>query len=235
MEKLGKKSKGFTLLEVLIATSMFVIVLVITIGTVGFGAGFQGRINQQKRVSDETRKLSDMITRDVQAASGEISVGQGTDVYNFKSGLAEFACIESCILKNNSISAMDLSGNALNQPANALVIAGKDSYKIYLSEGNKDKAVAIYYNEIKRTDISNNVLYSNDIMSIRKDKYLISSSKADTTIAFGGLCLSDNVSSRQQSYVQYYILSQTKDYVDVNVQNRARAEIRSTVTSRRYN
>jgi len=230
----AKKSKGFTLLEVLIATSMFVIVLVITIGTVGFGAGFQGRINQQKRVTDETRKLSDMITRDVQAARGEISVGQGTDVYNFKSGLAEFACIESCLLKNDRVAQADLSGDALNQPANALVIASENSYKIYLSEGNKDKTPAIYYNEIKRTDISNNVLYSNEIMSVRSEKYLISSSKVDTTIAFGGLCASDNISPRQQSFVQYYVLSQTKNYSDVAVQNRARAEIRSTATSRSY-
>lgn len=230
----AKKSKGFTLLEVLIATSMFVIVLVITIGTVGFGAGFQGRINQQKRVTDETRKLSDMITRDVQAARGEISVGQGTDVYNFKSGLAEFACIESCLLKNDRVAQADLSGDALNQPANALVIASENSYKIYLSERNKDKTPAIYYNEIKRTDVSNNVLYSNEIMSVRSEKYLISSSKVDTTIAFGGLCASDNISPRQQSFVQYYVLSQTKNYSDVAVQNRARAEIRSTATSRSY-
>jgi hypothetical protein len=213
---------------------MFVIVLVITIGTVGFGAGFQGRINQQKRVSDEARKLSDMVTRDVQAASGSIFVGQGTDTYTFKSGVAEFACIESCILKNDRVSANDLSGSGLNQAANALVIAGKDSYKIYFSEGNKDKTAAIYYNEIKRTDVAKNTLYSIDIMSVRNDNNLISSSKADTTISFGGLCASDKISTRQQSYVQYYILSQTKDYIDVNVQNRARAEIRSTVTSRSY-
>jgi len=235
VEKTQKKLKGFTLLEVLIATSMFVVVLIITIGTVGFGAGFQGRIGQQKRVTDETSRISDLIERDIRGANAEIKVAAGAQTYTFDHGLAEFVCIESCSLKNNNVASVELTNVDIADAANALVISANDSYKIYLSEGNKDKVAVVYYKEIKKSLFKDDVLSGNDIIMIRKSENQISSTKLETSIYFAGLASSMSGSTAQQDFVQFYIVSRSLDYNNAKVQNRAKSELRSIITSRRYN
>ncbi len=234
MTQINRKTKGFTMLEVLIATSLFVVVLVITIGTVGFSAGFQNRISSQKRATDEIRRISDLITRDVRSATSEAKIVQGTDSISFKNGLVELNCIESCQIKNNIIPSAEVSGDNYQNGANVLLIATADSYKVYFSEGNSTKFPAIYFKEIKFSTLKNNAISTQEIMNIRTNDYLISSSKLDTKIGFGGYCPNESVGSLLQPYAQYYIRSQSKNYVTSRVQDRAQATLRSSVTSRKY-
>ena len=231
---LTKKSNGFTLLEVLIATSLFVIVLVITIGTVGFGAGFQGRIALQRRVSDETRRVSDLNTRDVRAVNGTFKFVEGNKTYTFTGWLAEFYCIENCSLKNQLVPSKELTGVNSLEAANALIVSTKDSYKIYLSEGNKNKTPGIYYKEIVKDNTAETTFNSIDVIAIRKPENLITRENFESSVKFGGLAQATEATNKQQSFIQYLLLSRSKDYDTAKVQEKAKSEFRTTVTSISY-
>jgi|GEM_PF-2395095 len=94
--------KGFTLIEILIALSIFSVVLMMTTSIVGQSAGFQSKIEAQKDTFQATRAISDMMATDIRSANigGEIGADVNLDpspilsrgLKNYTSGLAIFDC-----------------------------------------------------------------------------------------------------------------------------------------------
>jgi prepilin-type N-terminal cleavage/methylation domain-containing protein len=98
MNRKLQKSKAFTLLEILIATGIFAIVMVITVGIVSQSAGFQSKIRAQRQTYEEARRLSDQISQDIRGAATSANVisepsasGPG-EVAKFNNGLILLQC-----------------------------------------------------------------------------------------------------------------------------------------------
>jgi len=150
-----KNRKAFTLLEVLIATGIFSMVMALTTGIVSFGAGYQSKIQVLRNVSFETQKIGDGLARDIRASEGTFKAkinNIDTNEYEFINGLALLKCDPNtdniadpwtCQFAYNDFSDPDLAGpvSVLDDPkeykANALIIFSKDRFIIYLSLNNQ--------------------------------------------------------------------------------------------------
>lgn len=250
------KQKGFTLLEVLIASALFAMVMVMTTGTIASSSSYQSKLKAMRETGEESRRLADMLTNDIRSASQPVTFTINSTTYNFKNGLA--------FLKWNGVwnSRYDAAPSVAANDANVLIIATKDSYIIYStslldnrvcyqklpSAGITPSALATFISNlgacgsyITPTDDAAIYLAANRWIVIAGDNgdsiNNNNTDTRDTTIKFGGFLPSDafissNPTLNQQPYVQFDIISETKS---TDVQSRSKAEIKSTVTSRSYN
>jgi prepilin-type N-terminal cleavage/methylation domain-containing protein len=239
VDRTQNTKKGFTLLEVLIASSMFAVVMLMTTATIAGSSSFQSKLKAMRETSEETRRLADMITRDVRSASQPTSYTLGTD-FNFKNGLAFLKWSGGW----QSIYKDAPSGPATND-ANVLIVASKDNFIVYGSGQNSSGQNVLCYGKISYSDLA---LYAGGagknafISNVGGCYYSASShpefviSNTDVTVNFGGYLPDDNVAANFfQPYVQFIVTARTNNYAKLDNNSRAQAVIRSTVTSRSYN
>ncbi len=163
-----KKVSGFTLVEILIGTMIFAVVMVITTGVVGQSVGYQSKIRAIRQTSEESRKLADMVTRDVREANGEFSIqyndtATGTPkTVEYDSGLALFGCTEtSCSALTESTNGSNADYNTAigvvplvaTKPVNTIVVKSENKIKVYISY--RSRAQAIYYHEYDPSTMDN--------------------------------------------------------------------------------
>lgn len=252
-----KTKKAFTLLEVLIATSVFAIVMVMTTGAISSSSNYQAKIKAMRDVNNSSNKIADSIARDLRSAEGEIKVkaNAGASAVTFKNGVALALCDASaCTLKDNTAPA----DNFGNPDANVLIINTKDSsgnaiWKVYTINNNVvyltsaepdhylhftsyDAASKTYALLLKSTL---NSLITN-LMSapgINDDTHALSDSNTtENSVIFSGFTYVDGGTTRAQSYVSFSVTSKTKNYdiLASRPSERASTTIRSMVTMRNY-
>lgn len=222
--------KAFTLLEILVASSIFAIVMVLAVGIIGQVSIYQGKLKAIQNVSKESRKLANQITEDVRSANSPITVtsvnSEVSDENKFKNGLALYNC-----LNTNSCSAVNhdspyyngfLSGTANN--ANVLIAANDKNYKIYWSSSDGQ----LYYAKNNYTT----TIALSEILSEISDKNIATNF---VSINLAGFCPNDGASSTFQPYVDFYITVKTKNYDTLSRNQRYQTNIRSMATSRSYN
>jgi prepilin-type N-terminal cleavage/methylation domain-containing protein len=224
-----RTKRGFTLLEVLIASMIFAAVMLITTGIVAQSSSYRSKLKAQREVNEETRKLADMITRDVRSANYSVAVRTGsildpgfTTPHHYKNGI---------VLYSYNGSYADIVDNVSpnTETANLLEIFTKDNnvrvYKSYLdvADGiNKVQYITgTYVPETHLVNVVSNVQINNGINDLKID--------------FSGFAPEDTSPNKQQPYVQFTITSKTKNYSTLPNSERATATIRSVVTSRSYN
>ena len=154
----NKKYSGFTLIEILIGTLIFASVMVMTTGAVGQSVGYQSKVRAIRQTSTESRRLAEMISRDVREARGDFTVAYtdstGPHKAEYDSGLALFNCTEnSCSVLTESTNGSNASYNTAIGVAptteantvNTFVIKSENKIKIYIVY--REAAQAIYYYE----------------------------------------------------------------------------------------
>jgi len=235
--------KGFTLLEVLIASALFAMVMLLTTGTIASSSSYQGKLKAMREANEETRRMAGLVTEDVRSANSSLTItalvsGVSTQ-RKFKNGLALLNCnAATCTFANNALPSGNIndgtplpaSGSTVN--ANTLIISTKDKIKVYVSSTDNK---TIYYASLPVSSIS-----SANIIAIRVSTNIINSvsggaSINEMAINFGGYCPDDGSANHFQPYVQFFITSRTMDFDNLSKNQRALAQIKSTVTSRSYN
>ncbi len=229
MNKMAPKLKGFTLLEVLIATSIFVVVMIFTLGTVGQNVGFEAKLKNDKSVTTTAQNTTDLISRDIRAVKSTAKITLGTDSRQFDGGLATMECLLGCNFKYNTIPAVPNFSDASDLGSNVLVVAVENSYKIY---GSKNGGV--YYLETPFISLKDGVLTTPDIIKVFDSSNQINTKATETKIVFAGFAPDNTVSAKQQPYVQLLIESKTANYDKLLPRDRAIIDIRTLVESRHY-
>lgn len=169
--------KGFTLIEVLIATAIFAVVMIMTTAVVSQSVGFQSKIRAVRQSSQESRKLADLISRDIRSAKGSFKIAFNTGTgpnqsVEFKNGMGVFGCIYGGGCKNYDDF---LSGTS---PANALVIADGKKLKIYWFVRVNAKAVYYYEYDLTDLDTATGLVKQSDGSQLRLDQ-IVAQSSAD--------------------------------------------------------
>lgn len=156
----NKKYSGFTLIEILIGTLIFAAVMVMTTGAVGQSVGYQSKVRAIRQTSAESRRLAEMISRDVREARGDFTVAYtdstGSQKAEYDSGLALFNCSATkCTVKTeakNIINEDITSANNINivspselGSANTMLVKSENKIKIYFFY--RGTAQVIYYYE----------------------------------------------------------------------------------------
>lgn len=232
MDKRNKR--GFTLLEILVATTIFAIIMVVAGGVFGMGSTYNVKMKAMRQVGEDARRLTDAITNNVRSVDGTIKLNialNGTDAplvpKEFKNGIAivsphgvtppsynyEFNATPSVTFPNTSTGAQ------------VLILAIKDKYKIYYSSHSTHH---LYYKTIPRLDGSGNVvvLAAADLISVKDDYDAgttlrvngFSSPYTESYLSFAGFAPDDSITSQQQPYVDLFIQSKSSDF-DQDVYN----------------
>lgn len=245
---------AFTLLELLIASTIFAIVMMMALGAITDSANYLAKLKAMRVSSEESRRIADILGEDIKKANTELSVtyDDGTSYPNtlYKSGIALFSCDSAtakCTPQHSELASISTSDSLASEfKANTLVLAEKDNsgnlvYKVYynfVDSVSNDKM--LYYNEV--TGQTNLDLINSD--NIKKDGNEISGGNVteldlmnDVVINFGGYAPDSATmeipANRQQAYVFYNINVKTRgalkqqELFDINVL--------SGTTSRNYN
>ena len=253
-------SQAFTLLEVLIATSIFAVVMVMTTGVIAQSTGYQTKTKVLRDVSEEAGRISDAISRDLKTASGSFSVTDSSGTSRqFKNGLALTDATGKFITSSLTTPAnISSSLDTTNYQASAVIINTKDSIRIYVSKISGIQNI-IYAETCSKTAVDPCSLtaggwWSGNMLSLEStttsanlittritnaSANIISSSSGidalDTQAAFSGYTAVTG-GQNVQSYITYFVHSQTKDFASLALTptNRSEVYIRSMVTMRNY-
>jgi len=249
-----KTTQGFTLLELLIATTIFAIVMMMALGAITDSANYLAKLKAMRVSSEESRRIADILSEDIKKANTELSVtfndSSGTTQTGvlYKSGIALFDCDSvtlKCGPKHSELASISTSDSLASEfMANTLVLAEKDNsgavkYKVYYNDSvSTDKM--LYYTEVtNRTNLD-----LTNLNNINKAGNEISGGNVpeldlmnDVVINFGGYAPNSTTmqtaANRQQAYVFYNINVKTRgalkqqELFDINVL--------SGTTSRNYN
>lgn len=128
--KIKAKNRGFTLLELLVAVSIFSVVLVLVVSSFAFATRYQRRVRINREVSQAARYSIDTISREVMLSwNGPlkntrdfIKTGDGEQVYNF------------AVLNSKNSSIVESTGGVL-------VVRDADNHlkKYFLTEPGNNK------------------------------------------------------------------------------------------------
>ena len=243
--QLSTKRKAFTLMEILIAASIFAIVMVIATGILGQSSSFRGKIKATREVSEDTKKISDMITRDVREAGYPARITLDSGTYDFKTGIVMInknatgdqnwpACFSApCIATYPTInSGIGGGGGAV------LILASKDSYKIYhFNFGNSSyETKAIFYKTIPRLSGTGTLVTLDKSYFTNPDNTFTKINSNNTEISFSGhgFAPDDTTATKQQPFLRFSITAQTKNYGSLTVNQKALMTIQSEVTARNF-
>lgn len=239
-KKFIKSMKGFTLIEVLIASAIFAMALIFTTATISQGGSFYSKLKAQRESSEDTRKIADLLTKDIRAANQEFSyifdpeTGVATD---YKYGIAILSCRSLCTKDYNPSRPSVATSNEFEGKGNVLVagIKKEDStvlYKVYFSKYTQytpsfSEAIGIYSKSFT-------VLPSLDeIAAVPNDENnLISSDANDSSLDLAGAA--PGWDNKVQPFVKFRIEAKTKNYNSLAAAQRADNIIESMATTRNY-
>ena len=224
---------GFTLIEVLIASAIFAAIMVMATGVIMQTSTYHGRLRSSRQVSEDARRLADMITRDIRAAKGGVTI----PIYgkNFSSGMVLLLCdtaAKVCSLADDS--------NPNDKSANTLVLFSPDSYQIYVSVGDTAGNAKIAYLsktgdpavELKDFKIREVIFGTSGLLNDSNKQ--ITDSAFSTFVSFNGYAPDSEAVIKQQPYAAFRIISQTSNYDSTELNRRARATVKSAVVPRNF-
>lgn len=259
MKKPTQFRKAFTLLEVLIATSIFAVVMVMTTGVIAQSTNYQSKTTALRSASEEAARISDAISRDLKTAEGPLTIKSSAALPTavgtiFKNGVALTDLNGGTF--NYVVSPVVYSSSAAMTPAiyraSVVIINTKDEIKFYANGVDVVYGATCSKTVIDSCNLAGNGWWSNNELKLKnavsqnlitekiaKTVNIISTSGInnglDTEVAFSGFtALNPAGAFKIQSYISYYVHSRTKDFDTLSPNNRAEAYLRSMVTMRNY-
>ncbi len=236
---------GFTLIEILIATAIFSLLMVITSGIVAESSGYQAKIKALRSVSMETRKIADFISSEVRSADSfgtinYINVG-GSKSSTYSASLAIFSCglsyCDPVHVDDTEILApgfaksdrSNLKGNVLITfvkengvtSAHILVYKSADEGKLYFEKVGGEVNLNSIVSLMTESDV-----YSG------KDE--TDGMGVGVAVNFGGFAPAKSDTHQRHSYVTFLASAKTRGYDTLASAQRATASIRSMVVLRSY-
>ncbi|PIS07830.1 hypothetical protein COT78_01165 [Candidatus Berkelbacteria bacterium CG10_big_fil_rev_8_21_14_0_10_43_13] len=254
--------KAFTLLEVLIATSIFAVVMIMTTGVISQSTAYQTKTKTLRDASEETARIADAISRDLKAASGSFTLFDKSNNHHLmKNGVAMLDTDGKFLttLKTQLAAPNDVD-NFTTYPASVLIInlESAGAFRIYYSKPGTpsviyaktyDKASSEFgkwYSKVASDETlkivstapgNPNLLVKNLIVSTNNNQISTfeGDNKLDTSAGFTGYTATDiGTAPHAQSYINFYVHSRTDGYASLPPTNRAESYLRSMVTMRNY-
>lgn len=237
-----KKLLGFTLMEVLLASTIFALILVFTTAAVSQTSNYQSKLSIINKTSEETRRIADLITQDVRGANSEIKVSANNCVNlpgntdpntnSFKNGIAflGFDASGSFCVDHQDQDDVSLVDNLIYD--DILVISNKTEYILYTTLATSGQPSIIVRRTYSRASVPDNRITWDMLGELYDQKYQISKSDLSVKIKFGGFAPSDVRKAYGQAIVNFLVSAES---TQTDIPNSGVSEIRSAVTSRSYN
>ncbi|MEK9156011.1 MAG: type II secretion system protein [Patescibacteria group bacterium] len=126
-QKIHKKTPGFTLMEILIAATIFAVMMVLVTATTTQAITYQRKLKAMRGVSENARRITDMLTRDIR---------QADDSRRFSLHSLEFRGLAILNCSDNSCQAVGNTAPETTE-ANALVVGLSDGVGFYLNSAGR--------------------------------------------------------------------------------------------------
>ncbi|MCX6811821.1 MAG: type II secretion system protein [Candidatus Berkelbacteria bacterium] len=145
-----QEQKGFTLLELLIASAIFAVTIVLIVGSFGISTKYQREIRINRDVSQDIRYVTQEIAQQVEFSfNGPMKTTNGNlitqNINNINNNVYNFAVVAG--------PGTDTTGNDM-MPQNTLYIRGSDNHcRYYTTEKvNNIKRVVVYIDKNERCE-----------------------------------------------------------------------------------
>lgn len=194
MKLYEKKLRGYTILEMLIATAIFAVVMVLATSIVAQSVAYQSKIKAMRATSNEARKTADYINNSIRQANieGTVTPDSSTPTAVYKSGIALFDCqylspTRSCqpehlgtnVDKESIYNGDGYNGSdsVLEYRANTLVVFWKvddvDHYRVIFSYPAKSQILVIdgLGSSVTTTDSTNLIAVIGEKIVAAQDGY----------------------------------------------------------------
>ena len=230
------QKKAFSLIEVLIASSIFAVVLVLTTGVLAQMSVLRLRTAEMRKTNSAISQLNRQISDDIRAAGDQIKIDAGGTLKTFENGIVLMNWDSSSFqyLFDSSPYAGwdDVEMSSGGNVARLLVLADDDKYKVYNANFLEKK---IFYKEFARlnTDGSVKLLTGAEIASIDTSN-VISDESLEVYATFVGFAPEIGSTRKEQAYVSFRTTARTKGYDTVSRSLRNKTSVRTSVTSRSY-
>ncbi|OQB05260.1 MAG: hypothetical protein BWY19_01111 [bacterium ADurb.Bin212] len=233
--------KGFTLLELLIASSIFAIVMLITTATFTWASSYNNKLGEMRKTSLTARKIMEMLSQDIRMANGDIKlIRGGAPGSPWISGeVVVLRCsapsISSCVPNTSFQNNADV---VFNQNNNALLIAQKDREKVVLYRLNNGSFSRSEVKYLSSYDLAHTglPLRGGVPWSDAGATSNINSTGTDVEVQFAGYTPKvESATRKQQPFVKIRLVAQSENYDDLAPAFRSRIELQTSVTTRFYN
>lgn len=259
--KINSKQKGFTLIEILVATAIFATVMVIVVGTFSWVAGYNNRLKETRRVGQEVRNVMDQLTRDIRLANGSGNVKIG--VTNYPIGEITLMLCGQTALSANSTCKPVLQSSAQRYStdlatttdptsmatpvSDALLLLKKDSnppqvilYRsVVVDSRNRKLTMSVYENnniDFNALDLTRDFpATSATALHPISESNAIINNPMSIQVYFGGYGATKGQSRVQQPYAEIYMIGKTYNYDIVQPNMRSKFHLRTMIESRDYN
>lgn len=164
-KKVLKTKKAFTLIEILIATFIFAMVMVITTGVVAESVNYQSKLNAVRSTTDQTRKFVDLISESVREASGNFTINysqSGTSMSKtYSDGIGFFICGNGSSCEQHIAYTQAIVESDPTQSYDTIVLVNKTKVEIYYYLASSNE---IYYFEPSFTALNSSSNALNQIV-----------------------------------------------------------------------
>ncbi len=224
--------KGFTLIEVLIAATIFAMIMVMVVGIFSWASSYNSKLREMRKMNQDGRKIVNMISDDIRQANGSVSIVLGFSTVSIGE-LAVLNCanLNSCTVDSSYLSDIDNNIDLESAPYNngLLIINNKDDKAVFYLE---------YNNNVIRSEKTiaelNLGFYEITPLPVDAEDYYINNNGVDVKLGFAGY--TPLIDGREaQPCVKIKMLAETEDYDNVHKTFRANLNLETTVSSREYN
>jgi len=231
--------KAFTLIEILIASTIFAVIMLIVTSTFSWASLYNVRISESRDTSLNARKISEMISKDLRMANGSISVKSSATKSDEVGEFSIYTCQNpnNCSLNEDIITTQDLDDLDKNDNyRNALLILQKDQQKAIFYREVKDEFF-LTRQEINLPETTSEININQEFKYKSTDlSQVINSKNIDVIAKFAGYTPTAKSDKRKaQPFVKMKLIFQTDNYDTQPPMYRSKMEINTSVTSRSYN
>lgn len=236
------KQRGFTLIEILVATAIFATVMIIVVATFSWAAGYNNRLKETRRVGQEVRSAMDDMTKNIRLAngSGKLILSSSTaDIGEITLLNCSKTATSTCVLVGqnnpirykNDLTSADPSNDA--PVSNAILILQQNNKKAILYRQIPTSGVNYELSRAEQ-DVASWPASINLITINSQAVSLHPEDKMSMQLWSGGYG-STKASKNQQSYAEIYLIGKTFDYDKLQPNLRSRFHLRTMIETRDYN
>jgi len=247
------KRKGFSLIELLIASSIFAIIMVIVVSTFSWAAGYNNKLKETRKTAQNGRMIMSEISTQVRLANGSVKYYISSPTTSVMGEVVLLNCTGSLLTscspvgtaqpaRYNSDTITEAGFDSVSLP-NAVLILKKD-----LDKNNailyRSVASGTNYNFTKQEATINDFA---DILATLTSPFssvapqILNDPSISARVFFGGYGPTGAdlsglyANKKQQPFVEFYLVSKSANYDTLMPNNRSKFEAKSLVETRYYN